>query len=228
MKILKVFIVLFLMFVFSFNVKALCSDSELNNFVSEMQLGYSLDKDETYVDENGKEYLIPQKYAYLIKIYPYSDKIKVMVKDSLSNETNEAKYNEGLEQYVYGSYIHYSPKTYTISIYGNDKSSCPGALISTAQMTMPSFNEYSLYSACENSDDEMCSIVYDSSDLTPEKFNEIMEEKEAENKINNMNFFQKVGYYLGKYWFFIVVPIVIISIIYGYEILSHKKRMRKL
>ncbi len=228
MKIFKVFIIVFLLFVCTFNVKALCSDTELNNFVSKMQLGYSLDEDKKIVDENGKEYLIPQKYAYLIKIYPYSDKIKVMVKDSLSGETNEAKYDESLEQYVYGSYIHYSPKTYTISIYGNDKSSCPNSLISSAQITMPSFNEYSLYSACQDNDDAMCSIVYDSSDLTPEEFNKAIEEKKEENKYNNMNFFEKVGYYISRYWFFVVAPIVVISIIYGYEILSHKKRMRKL
>lgn len=228
MKAFKIFIVVFLMFVFTFNVKAICSDTELNEFVSNMQLGYSLDKDETVVDENGKEYLIPQKYAYLIKIYPYSEKIKVMVKDSLSNEAEEAKYNENLEQYVYGSYIHYSPKTYTISIYGNEKSSCPNALISSAEITMPSFNEYSLYSTCENNDDEMCSIVYDSSNLTKEEFDKAMEDKAEKNRINNMSFFEKVGYYISKYWFFIVAPIIIISIIYGYKILSHKKRMRKL
>ena len=116
---------------------------------------------------------------------------------------------------VYGSYIHYSPKTYTISIYGNDKSSCPNSLISSAQITMPSFNEYSLYSACQDNDDAMCSIVYDSSDLTPEEFNKAIEEKKEENKYNNMNFFEKVGYYISRYWFFVVAPIVVISIIYG-------------
>ena len=147
MKIFKVFIIVFLLFVCTFNVKALCSDTELNNFVSKMQLGYSLDEDKKIVDENGKEYLIPQKYAYLIKIYPYSDKIKVMVKDSLSGETNEAKYDESLEQYVYGSYIHYSPKTYTISIYGNEKSQSEVYSISGRLISAYFFVKYLSYSS---------------------------------------------------------------------------------
>ncbi len=228
MKKLKILIAIFIMFMFAFNVNALCTDSQLNNTVSNLKLGYSIDKDEKFTDENGKEYVIPHEYAYSIRVYPYSDKLKVMVKDSITGETKEAKYKKSADAYVYGSYIHYSEKTYTISVYGNENSACPNELISTASITMPKFNEYSLYSGCENVDDEICSIVYDSSNLSQKDFESKIEEIKEKNKIENMGTFKKILYYIEKYWFFVVAPVLVISIIYCIKIFNHKKKVKRI
>jgi len=227
-KKIKILLIVLLVFVFSMNVNAACTDQEIKDLVSQLRVGYAPDSDHEMTSTDGTKYVREQRYAYLIYTYPYSEKLRITVKDSISNTTNYAEKSEYYDAFEYGSIIHYQPKTYTISVYGSESSACPNELISSLKYTVPAFNEYSMYSYCdENPDEDICSIAYDTSKMTQKDFQKVVEETEERKKIENMSTFQKIFYYIGKYWYFVIIPILVVSAIYGLKIFKYKEKVRK-
>ncbi len=226
-KIKTLFFVLSLL-IFMPKLFAVCDDADLNDLAEKFNAGYIEDSEQKIKLEDGSYKVYKKEYAYLIVFTPYSKDLKVVVNDSILKENQEATYSERRGTYVIGSDIHYKEKVYTVNVYGNEKSACPNQLLKTLSFTIPPFNEYSMYTYCENNKDEdICTMMKDTSDVTMSEYKEIVADNIENKKIEKMNFFEKVLYYISKYWIFVAVPVLLISTYYIVTIIVYKKKVNK-
>lgn len=214
------------LFSLSFKVNAACNDEELNKWALNAYVEYEEDAD--LIDEDGNV-LREKEYLYLLHVVPYYEKGKVMVKDSHSNKEYEVEYDELYDSYVLGSYLHMDEKTYTFTFYGSSNSSCPNQKLRTIEYKVPSYNVYSNSRFClENPLEDICKTnSNDMKDVDDKEFVDTTNKKEEEQRVANMNFFEKVLYYLKKNWYFIVIPIVLVSAFYVIRIYIYKKKVDK-
>ena len=207
---------------------AACDDADLNDLAEKFNAGYVEDSEEKVELENGKYKVYKKQYAYIITFTPYSKDLKIVVNDSISKKNQEAVYDDRRETYIIGSDIHYNEKVYTVNVYGNEKSACPNQLLKTLSFTIPPFNEYSMYSYCEdNKDKDICTMMKDTSGVTMTEYKEIVADNIEKDKTDKMNFFQKMLYYISKYWIFVAVPVLLISAYYIITIIVYKKKVSK-
>ena len=228
MKKIKVLFFALLLLIFTPKIYAACDDVDLNDLAEKFNAGYVEDSEQKIQLEDGSYKLYKKEYAYLILFTPYSSDLKVVVNDSISKKNQEATYDERRGTYLIGSNIHYKEKVYTVNVYGNEKSACPNQLLKTMSFTIPSFNEYSLYSYCtDNKDADICTMMKDTSDVTMTEYKEIVAQDAENKKVEKMSFIQKVLYYISKYWIFVAVPILLISTYYIITIIVYKKKVSK-
>lgn len=227
----KIIIAIAFIFLMSITrVKAACSNAELNDLAEKFKVVYTEETDLIMVTD-GEDETSPvdwaKEYAYYLTFSPYSDKLKVKVTNSLNKDEQIAEYKESQKTYVIGSYIHYNPKEYTIKVYGGEKSACPNELLKTTKITVPRFNNYSMYDYCKsNKSEEICSMMKDTTKVTPEEFKEIVNKSEEKKKIENMTPLEKFKYYGLRYGLFILIPILAISIYYAVKMAQYKKKVR--
>ena len=222
-------LLVFLLLIFSVKVYATCNDKELNDTAEKLSVSFIEDTDYTgkTTDSNGNEIEvnIPKEYAYVLAFTPYNEYLKITATNSLENDISYSEYNVKYNTEVIGSKIHYSPKTYYISIYSVKEDSCNGKLLREFEYTVPSFNEYSLSSFCkDNPKSDICKIDTDVTKLSDEEFNKKTEKIEEENKTIK----EKTIDNIKKYWYLILIPIVLISLIYLVRILVYKKKVNKI
>lgn len=224
----KIIIAMTLVFLLSFTkVKATCDIDFINDIAEKFKVVYTEDTASKIISESGHVTEVETGYAYFLVFSPYSDWIKIKVTNSLDSEEQVAKYNETQKTYVIGSYIHYQPKEYTIKVYGADSSTCSNELLKTTKITVPRFNDYSLFEYCAlNKTEDICSMMKDTTKVSLEEFKEITSKTEDEKKIDNMTTFEKVKYYALRYGLFILIPILIISIYYVIKMKQYKKKVR--
>ncbi len=226
MKKNKLLITFLFMFIFSMSVKATCNNVELNDLAEKFNAMYiELDHgDLVFMDSSRIKY--SDEYGYVVFLYPYSSKLKVIATDSITNTRNEIEKDEVLEAFSIPSYIHYKEKKYSIELYGADDSMCPGALLKTLNFTVPKFNEYSMYEHCEkNSDEEICKMMKNTSNISQDDYEEIVQESNEKNKIKNMPLGEKIIYYAKRYYLYALIPILLISTYYVIKIRKYKKRV---
>lgn len=213
-KMLKVFLILVFFYIFSFNIKASCNDSELNDWAEKVSI--------KFVQEEATEDYEPE-VAYLLLIDSYNEKVNVKATDIYSDSYYDVEYDEEYKTQVIGSYIHFEEKKYTIKIYGNELSSCKGELLRTIEYSVPSYNLYMLTDFCQQDEyknEDICRMNTDTSDITEEEFNEEATKIET---INNQTTFDKILDIILKYWYYAVIPFVVIACIYIYKVHKYKK-----
>lgn len=226
MKKKKYFILFLLLFLFNNKVYAACNDAELNDLAEKFTVNYSEDYGNKIRLTDGTVIEGEREYAYLLVFSPYSDKLKIVVTNSLDNSVKEATYHKDRNRYVVGSYIHYDEKEYKVNVYGNSSSACPNQLLKTTSITIPPFNEYSLYKECENnSESEMCSMMKDTSNVSLEDYKKAMNEETKQNEEKNISTSKKILNNVIKYGLFILIPILVISIYYFIRIHIYKKKV---
>lgn len=227
MKKIKLFIVFLFMFIFMTNVKAACNNSELNDLAESFTAAYLETKDGKLLVDRSYYVYYNDEYAYLIMLYPYSDKLKVVVSDSIINKERVLKLDDMINAYIVGSYIHYEDKTYYISVYGADNSACPGELLKSFDFSVPKFNEYYLYDHCTNNDDddEICTMMKNTDNISLSEYSKTVLKSNEENKIKNMTLNEKIIYYLKKYYLYAIIPVILISIYYVIKIRKYKKKV---
>lgn len=225
---IKVLFLALALLIFIPKVSAACDDADLNDLAEKFSAGYVEDSEQKIELEDGSYQIYKKEYAYIIAFLPYSDDLKVVVNDSISNKNQEAVFNKRRGTYIIGSNIHYKEKIYTVNVYGNEKSACPNQLLKTMSFTIPPFNEYSMYSYCEdNKDEDICTMMKDTRNVTMTEYNSIVKENIEKKKVDKMNFIQKVLYYISKYWIFVAVPVLLISAYYIITIIVYKKKVSK-
>ena len=80
----------------------------------------------------------------------------------------------------------------------------------------PKFNPFSINNQCKGNEDiDMCNPFYDTKDMSFQDFNEKLDKKVVEA---NRTVIEKVLIFLASYWYFIVIPIVVIVGIYIFRI----------
>lgn len=214
------------------NVFAVCEDDELNDWAETIEIFFQEDYTYSYdsVDENGNEIIKEHIAEYYYKLFvcaPRSD-IDVKVTDSENTKEYSAIKCDFDNSYIVGSDIHFSKKTYNFKIYGNSSSNCPGELLRTLKYTVPAYNKYVGTEFCIlNPDVELCQADKDTSNMTEEEVEDYMADITEKNKINSMATSEKILYYIGKYWYYVVIPIIIVSVVYLVRIKLYKKKVEK-
>ncbi len=211
--------------VFQPKLFAACNDTELNNLAENLDV--FLVEDLEIMGENNK-LIRERKYLYLLSfgetLSGMKDKVKIEVKDSDNNDKYYAYYDDFFDTYVIGSLIHFKPKTYNITVYGGEKSECPNEKIKGFSYKVNGYNTFRDTEYCESHlEKDICSIDYDSSNLNDDDFTDLVDP----DKDPDLNFFQKVWKAIKSYWYFVVIPIVVISIFYLVVIFIYKKKGSK-
>lgn len=223
MKKLLSFVLLIYIFFFSIklNVSAACNDEELKEYAKNFQA--RLITEEDYLNKIILE--TNEGYGYLVAFYPYDERVRIEVNDN-SNKTINVRYSPSLGTYYFGGNINDSESKIDVYVRANNNSSCSNELLLENKYKIPKFNEYSLSEYCDNNkSDEKCNILYDSSNVSFKDFKEYVEKQEEENNYKNMTTYQKVINFIKNNWYFILIPVLLISIIYIISIRNYKKKV---
>ena len=224
----KILFILLCMVLLTIRVRAVCNNTELNDLAEKFEVTYTEDTAPKLVSTDGKVTELEKEYAYFLVFSPYSDKVTIKVTNSLKKDEGNAVYNKTLKTNVFGSYIHFSPKEYTIKLYGSKNSACSNELLKTVKFTVPKFNSYSLFEYCDsNKDAEFCSMMKDTSKVSLEEFQKAAEKTTEEKKTENMTAMEKIKYYLLRYGLFILIPILLITGYYLIRMNQYKKKVRE-
>ena len=205
-KVSIIFLTIFL-FLASFKVNAACEDKDLKD---------SMDKFEIKIINDSR--IDEEKYNYILAFYPYSDKVTVEVKDS-DGKSLDVEYNSDLGTYFVGSKYHFEDKKYNIKFFANYASSCDGEILVSQDYVVPKFNEFSLSEYCDNNSNDICSPFYDVKGKTNEELGKMVGINTNEEKKTEKNWL--------SYWYFILIPVLIISLIYIITINNYKKKVAK-
>lgn len=218
-KISKLTLIFSLAFMFTLNVNAQCNDDELNNWAEKVNIEF---KEEVETKDYNPE------FAYVLLMSPYNDKITMKATDDYSDDFYTIEYDDYYKTNAIGSYVHFEEKTYTIRFYGNEKSTCNGELLREIEYKVPSYNQYALTDFCqqeENKNQDICKMNTDTSKITEEDFNKKADVIDEKNKETNI--FEKIIKYIIKYWYYVVIPFVIVAAIYYYKVSAYKKEQDK-
>lgn len=206
------------LFIFSYNVNATCNDEELNDWAEKVEIKYQ-------VEEETDDYY--PEFSYVLLNSSYNDKVVMKAIDNYSSEQYIVEYDEHYKTNAIGSYIHFEDKTYKIEFYGSESSLCPNELLRTIKYTVPSFNDNVYTEFCDdekNKDNEICQMNAKDK-LTTEEFNKKVEEIKKEEKENT--FGGKVLKFISNYWYYIVIPFVLVTLIYLLKVYIFKKEQKK-
>lgn len=217
---------LLLIFAFSDDAFAVCEDDMLNSWAEEAYIEPVEDENMDIYDESGELLTTHKKnYHYLLLVYPQIDIAYAKVKDSLTNEEYTVNYDSDFNTIAIGSKIHNNKKKYTITIYGGENSACPNEKLKTLTYEANPYNKYMTTEYCiNNPGDEKCLFNSDAGNMSEEEFKNYVT-KQVENKeLENMSWIAKAWFYIKKYWFYAVIPVILISIFYGITIAIEKKK----
>lgn len=218
-------LLIFLMYLTS--VKAACGDKELNDLAEKFKVVYTEDTDIVKTIDEKDMVDWSKEAAYYLVFSPYSEKITIKVTNSLNKKEQVAEYKKSQNTYVISSTIHYNPKEYTIQVYGAKNTACADELLKTTKITVPRFNNYSLYDFCKsNKTEDICSMMKDTTKISNEEFKEIVSKVEEKNKVDNMTTLEKIKYYGLRYGLFVLIPILVITIYYVIRMKQYKKKVR--
>lgn len=217
---------LMLVFVFSDKVLAVCEDEQLNSWAESARIEAIEDQDmDTYDEEGNLIGTHKKEYHYYLLVYPQANIIYAKVRDSLTNEEYTVYPNSDFSTVAIGSKIHNKKKKYTITIYGSSNSACPNEKLKTLTYEANPYNKYMTTEFCiNNPGDEKCLFDSDAGTMTEEEFNAYVAKQNSAEEIRNMSWSAKLWLYIKKYWYYAVIPIVLISMFYGITIYIEKKK----
>lgn len=207
-------LLLFILFNISYNVKAVCNDSKLNEWAENVEIIYQ-------VEEETEEY--KPKFSYVLLNSSYNDQVVMKAIDSYSSDYYVVGYATHYKTNAIGSYIHFDDKTYKIEFYGSEDSLCPNELLRTIEYTVPSLNTNIYTEFCNDEkykDSEICELN-PKTKLTNEEFSKKVEEI-LENESQN-SFFNKSIKYISNYWYYIIIPFILAFIVYSVKVYLFKK-----
>lgn len=219
---------LFLLLTFNSKIYAICESEEMNKWVDEAHIEAIEDVNMDIYDDNGNFVGVHEKkYHYLLMIYPSRKDVYAKVTDSLTEGEYDALYDDTFYTITVGSYTHNTKKKYTIILYGSEDSACPGEILKTLTYEANPYNKYMTYTYCEeNPFDDACTFNADTGTWTEDEFFKYVEDQEKKDELKNMSFFPKCWYYIKNYWFYVVIPVVLISIFYLITIIIEKNKKK--
>lgn len=229
----KVLFILFMCLCFSFNLDALCYDDDLNNWALDVQIK-QIEFNNKLPNElnDNKPLKETMDYAYILSLSDYRADVVMKGKLTFKRE-DDSIYTEDLEWiYIPGHKVwgipNYNAKgevNYDINIYGDKDSNCPGELIKTIKYKIEPFNFYLKTEYCEQYPDApMCEMYKDTSDVTKEEFEEIMDEYiEEHSPEKKKTLFDSLFEYIKQYAVYILIPFIFISIFYILRIIKVNK-----
>lgn len=184
-------------------------------------LNASCEEEADYIDyelmyiDNEEEGLVARSI-----IYDIEDDLYIKVTNDFDNKTvtytSSNKNDSGF--IVFDSPSTFKKVKFLIDVYSNDET-CNDRKLRTIRYVTKKYNEYSSNSLCDGLSDklEICDSFYDSDNLTLEEFTNTI------NKYNEDNSF--LGY-VKRYYLYVLIPILLISIIYIIRITILRRRKK--
>lgn len=217
----KALLIISIIFLFAFTtiVNASCNNDELNEWATKVKVKFILSSD---INE-GK-----LGYAYFLTIDSLRNDVKIRVTDGEGNKANGKTFKYTIDNkensfYAVGCYNNLEEETYTIEVFGNDKSKCKNQLLKKLTYTVPRFNRMVNLEYCAKfPEHELCSLYTNATkDMSMSDFNDIMKSYEKAQKNKDNSFIEGVISLL-KYLIYILIPFGIISIIYVKKIQKYR------
>ncbi len=226
-KLKAIIIIITLMFLFIVKINAECDIDELKKAANSVTIKVFEDKSVVTMEKDSDGNLVENtkdaEYAYVLAASPYNPDLEYVVIDSEYEETEMFKYSEKYQTQIKGSDIHYETKVYKIDIYSVGEG-CNRVLLRTLTVEVPPFNELMLSDFClSNPDERICQINYDNSDKTYEE----LEEEIAKIKESKASIPSKMLNSLKRYWYVVLLPLIIISIYYIIRINNYKRKVEE-
>lgn len=227
----KISLLLFsLIMFFSLNDKvfATCDNEELNDYAQKVELLKVSDVYKSLEDfEARKNSNVEKEFYYYLVLNEAKKDLYLKVTDNLSEESYLVQYDEEYSNYLIGSYVHFKEKKYTVELYSSKNSPvCPGERLRTFSYSVPAYNEFSKTVYCEeNPNAEACEEDAKTEGMTLEEFKKKLAEEEAAAKEKTV--WQKVWNAIKTYWFYVLIPIVLIGGFFAVKIYLFKKKEEK-
>jgi len=219
---------IFILCLLSINVNATCNNNELNEWAEKLNIKMVQVTDQYLIDNNFKEEDIPFSYLLMLNI-PRND-LKVVAKDTYSQNEYDVQYDSNFKNHVIGSEVHFIDKEYKITVYmDSDAENCANEKMKTIKYTVPKYNDYNDTVYCEdNPDDEICGAYTDVSDNKKEeiedKIDDYYEEVIEDELFKTKTWYEKTWIIIKEYALFVLIPLIIISIVYIIRIKIIKKK----
>ncbi len=184
-------------------------------------------EDAKYISYFTNPIIQDDKINIYTDLYGIKENMYVTVYDSISKETKT--YNYGDENFEYGAlYIRSwdvnEKIEYVIKVYSNlcEKDE----VLNTIEISHDKVNKYAYSDICKENDN-----VYKSEWCEPYKDTSNMSEKEIEKKIKqdakSFDFKYNVKIIVKKYYLFVLIPVLLISIFYIVRIILIKRNKKK-
>ena len=121
-KIKRIFICLFMVFVFVVNVNAICDNEDLNEWATTVEVKYVPTIGEVKyekVNANGTKEEVTNRFAYILTINNVREDITIKMKDGEGNVADATYYElpDGTKVYGVGCFTNIDEETYIINIY---------------------------------------------------------------------------------------------------------------
>lgn len=216
-KTCKIFFILIAFSFFTINVNATCNDKDLNDWAEKVNIEFKEEKE-------TKDYT--PEFAYVLLMSPYNDKVNMEATDTYSEDFYKIEYDKYYKTNAIGSYVHFEEKTYTIRFYGNEKSSCNGELLREIEYKVPSYNNYSLSEFCQDDkykDQDICKMNTDTANVSVDEFEKKIEKIQKED----VSLFMKIINGILRYWYYAIIPFVLVAGVYYYKVYLYKKEQKK-
>ena len=129
-----------------------CHKEDLKNYIGEdgeMHGDLPVDEEGNYIPYVNASYLE-------IDIYNISENLKAKLeysKDTIYDYPKEIEYKEGVNKHSFKWEDLEEVGTFTISIYGSDKTACSGEVLREISLKHPKENKYYQFSMCEGLED---------------------------------------------------------------------------
>ena len=229
----KTYILLFFIFTFIFmpKINALCEDKELNSWAEKASIIKKEYKSTGLVDENGDYVWTGDlSYAYLLTPSIPRDDIYMTATNSEDSEVQKSEYIYGYDIIAIGEYNNLNEVKFTVNVYGSEKSACPNELIKTQKVIIPPLNKYVTSEFCDKyPEHENCQAYKDTSNISQEEFIKEAEkyDKEHGTEEDDRTYKERLLDDALEYGFYILIPIIVISVYYTIRINKFKKEERE-
>ncbi len=213
-KVLLLGLAIFSLFVYSLELRADCSIKKED--ASKITVSTEKSVQEVHVpDVNNEGY--DEDYE-IVKVYAVVSNLKegmsVLVTNDYNNKEETLNYSDSdngvlkIESPSIYMRVNIKVKVYASSGECNE-------LLREESIKTESYNSYTNSELCtENKDLKVCDPFYDANSKTPEEFKQLIKEEREDVIEANKTTGDKLVESLGKYWIFILIPILIIVIIF--------------
>lgn len=233
MKRVLIIVTIFIVCMFMFNTSlyAACMDTDLNDWAEKLEVKFVQVTDKYLEDNNYTDSDLP--FSYLLMLNNPREDIKVVAKDTGSGGTYNVDYDKNFKNYVIGSEVHFTAKTYTITVYMTDSNiACPGEKMRTITYKVPKYNSYNDTLYCdENPKSDICGsykeVDEDKVDELDKLVDRYYKDKVKDEIYKYAPWYEKAWIIVKEYSLYVLIPLASVSIVYGAVIYVTKKRREK-
>ena len=226
-KIVKLVLIISCFLPFMINVKAVCNDKDLNDFVEKLEINFfeptkPEDYAEGYLDKIGPWGNTEYFYYFILSEDKYKDKgiEEILELEAYDGDGRKGiwKYQNAIGKWGVGGYNGVEAEVYTLKIKAVS-GTCKGELLKETTYRVPKYNKFTATEYCEfHPEHRLCeSFTEETENMTDAEFGELMAEYVETLEPKKLGFKEL----LLKYYSYIlcaILPAVIVAIYYRRKI----------